>query len=107
MSMNITSADVSRALERPVEWLLDIIRSAIVNVPGELVADIRDSGIQLCGGGALLEGIDQRLEKETGLAVRMSEHPQDDVVVGLGALASNDRLLNTLIRNGAAEGTVE
>ena len=45
------------------------------------------------------------LAKETGLPVRMSRHPQDDVAIGLGAAAANDRLLSALIRSSAAEAT--
>ena len=59
------------------------------------------------GGGALLDGLDKRLEKETGLDVRMSAHPEDDAAIGLGAAAADDRLLSTLIRAGAAESTGE
>lgn len=37
----------------------------------------------------------------------MSEHPEDDVAIGLGAAAANERLLSTLIRASAAEATGE
>ena len=76
-------------------------------LPAEMAADIRDEGILISGGGAMLDGLDKRLEKETGLDVRMSAHPEDDAAIGLGAAAADDRLLSTLIRAGAAESTGE
>ena len=86
---------------------MDAVKSALYNVPAEMAADIRDEGILISGGGALLDGLDKRLEKETGLDVRMSAHPEDDAAIGLGAAAADDRLLSTLIRAGAAESTGE
>jgi len=82
-------------------------RNALYNIPAELAVDIHENGIQLSGGGALLRGLSERLEKETGLPVHMSEHPREDVVLGLGMTASSERLLSILSRSGAAELTAE
>ena len=107
MSLQITPSDVKKALDEPICRLVDAVKSALYNVPAEMAADIRDEGILISGGGALLDGLDKRLEKETGLDVRMSAHPEDDAAIGLGAAAADDRLLSTLIRAGAAESTGE
>lgn len=107
MSLETTGLDVMQALRDPVEQLVDAMRNALYNIPPELAVDIHENGIQLTGGGALLQGLPERLEKETGVPVRCSEHPQDDVALGLGMVASNDRLLNTLAQYGSAELTAE
>lgn len=107
MSLQITPSDVKKALDEPICRLVDAVKSALYNVPAEMAADIRDEGILISGGGALLNGLDKRLEKETGLDVRMSAHPEDDAAIGLGAAAADDRLLSGLIRAGAAESTGE
>lgn len=107
MTVQITSAEMKQALDAPVNRLVDSIRSALYNVPAEMAADIRDEGICLSGGGALLDGLSERLHKETGLDVHTSAHPQDDVAIGLGAAAADDRLLSALIRAGAAESSGE
>ena len=107
MSLQITSMDIKSALDTSVTRVVDAVRSALQNVPPELSVDISETGIQLTGGGALLEGLDRRLADETGLVVRMSDHPQDDVVMGLGAAASNDKLLGALVKTGAAEASGE
>jgi rod shape-determining protein MreB len=38
----------------------------------------------LTGGGALLKGLDQRIESETGVRVRMTDEPLLSVVEGAG-----------------------
>lgn len=107
MSLETTGLDVMRALEDPVRRMVDAMRNALYNIPVELAADIHEAGIQLTGGGALLRGLPERLEKETGVPVRMSEHPREDVALGLGMAASSERLLNALAKTGAAELTAE
>ncbi len=107
MTLQITAADIKNALDESVNRLVDAIRSALYNVPAEMAADIRDEGLVLSGGGALLDGLDDRIRAETGLDVHMSAHPEDDVAIGLGASAADDRLLSALIRAGSAESTGE
>lgn len=107
MSLETTGLDVMRALEDPVRRLVDAMRNALYNIPAELAVDIHEGGIQLTGGGALLKGLPERLEKETGVPVHMSEHPREDVALGLGMAASSEKLLNALARTGAAELTAE
>jgi rod shape-determining protein MreB len=38
----------------------------------------------LTGGGALLKGLDQRIEAETGIRVKVSDDPLLSVVMGAG-----------------------
>ncbi len=107
MSIETTSADILKALDEPVRQLVDAVRNALYNVPPELAADIHDGGIQITGGGAQLHGLAKRLEKETGVPVHMSEHPREDVAIGLGMIASSERLLDLLVKSGSAELTAE
>ncbi len=107
MSIETTSLDIMQALEEPVRQIVDAVRSALYNVPAELAADIHDGGIQLTGGGALLRGLAERLEKETGVPVHMSDHPREDTAIGLGMLALNERQLSQLVKSGSAELTAE
>lgn len=107
MSLETTGLDVMQALQDPVNQLVDAMRNALYNIPAELAVDIHENGIQLTGGGALLHGLPERLEKETGVQVHLSEHPRDDVALGLGLVASSERILNALAKTGAAELTGE
>ena len=44
-------------------------------LPPEASGDIYDRGMILAGGGSLLAGFDERLTKETELAVQLTESP--------------------------------
>jgi hypothetical protein len=50
--------------------------------PPELVADIIDRGVALCGGGALLRGIDKLLTKSLGIPAYLVDNPLTCVVEG-------------------------
>ena len=57
----LSSEEVRHALEEPISQIIDAIKSTLDKTPPELAADIMDRGIVLAGGGALLQGLDQRL----------------------------------------------
>ena len=52
------------------------------------------------GGGALLEGLPDKLSETLHLHVTIGENPQDDVAVGAGIVAGNDRLADKLLQSG-------
>jgi rod shape-determining protein MreB len=63
--------------------------------PPELSADIYERGIVLAGGGALLEGLDQLISRETSMPVHIADDPLSCVVLGTG------RVLEELDNNPA------
>ena len=98
--VTVKASDIQKALERPVEDLIETIREAFENTPGELASDIVERGITLSGGGALLTGLSDRLSKLLGVPVRVGDNPQDDVATGLCMTVTDDRLLRRLIQSG-------
>jgi rod shape-determining protein MreB len=63
-----------------------------------LYADIVKNGIYLAGGGALLRGLDKRLEEKMHIPFNVPEDPLRCVAMGEGiALKNNDRF-NFLMR---------
>src|SRR5256886_7896480 len=80
----LTSEEVRRALDGPVGQIIDAIKSTLDKTPHELAADIMDRGIVLAGGGALLNGLDERLRHETQMPVHLAESPLTCVAVGSG-----------------------
>ena len=99
-TVEITPRDVCRAISPCVEQLTETIREAFENIPGELASDILERGVFLSGGGALLDGLDQKLGQMLGLTVTMGPTPQDDVALGLCMAASDDRLAQKLMQTG-------
>ncbi|MER3558255.1 MAG: rod shape-determining protein, partial [Armatimonadota bacterium] len=47
-------------------------------------ADIMNQGIVLCGGGALLRGLNLLIQRETGMPVVVANDPTSCVVLGTG-----------------------
>jgi rod shape-determining protein MreB and related proteins len=80
----ISSEEIRHALEEPVGQIVDAIKSTLDKTPPELAADIMDRGIVLAGGGALLNGLDERLRHETQMPVQLAESPLTCVAVGSG-----------------------
>ncbi len=80
----LTSEEVRRALEAPLGQILGAIRETLDRTPPELSADIMDRGITLAGGGALLQGMEQRLRDETQMPAQLADSPLTCVAVGSG-----------------------
>ncbi len=99
-TVEITAADVHNALQQPVEALVENIRDAFENIPAELAEDILPQGLYLSGGGALLEGLSERLGETLGLRVIIDDNPQDDTALGLCMIASSDRLMQKFEQSG-------
>jgi rod shape-determining protein MreB len=83
-SIEISSIEVREALSQSVSVIIDTIKDAMDEVPPEIVADLMDIGICLAGGGALLQGLADRLSDELNLRVWVAEDPLTCVVRGTG-----------------------
>ena len=92
-TITITAEEIRRAIEEPVNAIIDAIKTTLDRTPPELSADIMDRGIVLSGGGALLRNLDQRLRDETGLPVVLAEDPLASVVLGAGRVLEDINLL--------------
>ena len=88
--------EVREALEDPIRQIVKAVRDALERTPPELSADICDRGIVLSGGGALLQNMDERLRRETGLPVQIAEDPLSSVVLGAGKMLSDFNLLRKI-----------
>src|SRR5215211_4420460 len=80
----ISAAEVRKAIEEPVNAIVDAVKTTLDKCPPELSGDIMDRGIVLTGGGALLRGLDERLRRETGMPIHIAEDPLDSVALGSG-----------------------
>jgi rod shape-determining protein MreB and related proteins len=93
ITITLNDHEVRAALEEPVRGIVQAVHDALERIPPELSADICDRGIVLSGGGALLQKLDERLRKETGLPVQVAEDPLSAVVLGAGKMLSDINLL--------------
>ncbi len=79
-----STVEIREALEEPVSAIVDAIKVTLDRTPPELAADIMEKGIMLAGGGALLLGLRERLESETGMPILVAEYPLEAVAIGSG-----------------------
>ena len=92
-SVDVTSEEMMDALEEPLYAITEAVHNVLERTPPELAADISNSGIIITGGGALLYGIDKRIEERTGIKVIIAEDPKSCVAIGTGkALDELDKL---------------
>jgi rod shape-determining protein MreB len=95
----LTSEEVRMAIEEPVQAIIDAVKETLDRTPPELAADIMDRGIMLAGGGALLQGLDDRLRDETQMPVHLAESPLTCVAVGSGRSLEEFEAIHRSSRN--------
>ena len=83
-SVEVTSEEIMEALEEALHEICEAVHNVLERTPPELAADISNSGIVLTGGGALMYGIDKRIEDRTGIKVIVAEDPKSCVAIGTG-----------------------
>lgn len=96
ISVEITSTEILEALDESLQIICAAVHEVLERTPPELSADISISGIVINGGGALLYGIDKRIEKSTGIKVTITEEPKSCVAIGTGKALD---FINTLERS--------
>jgi rod shape-determining protein MreB and related proteins len=94
----ISAAEVRRAIDEPINLIIDAVKTTLDKCPPELAGDVMDRGIALTGGGGLLRGLDQRIREETGMPVHIADSPLDSVVLGTGKCVEDfDTLRQVLV----------
>ena len=94
--VTVSSVDIARAIEEPVNAIVAGIKRVLEKTPPELSADVMDRGIILTGGGAYLRGIAELIMEETEINAMVAESAGECVALGTGiALESLDKLKET------------
>lgn len=83
-SVEVSSIEIREALANSVNIIVSELRNALDETPPELIADLMEQGITLAGGGALLQGLAERLAEETRMHVYVAEDPMTCVARGAG-----------------------
>jgi rod shape-determining protein MreB len=80
--LTLTTGEVVEAMQDPLTHIVETARRVLEKTPPELVSDIIDRGVALCGGGALLRGIDRLLTKELGVPAYLVDNPTTCAALG-------------------------
>jgi len=80
----VTSQEIREAMAEPIQAMIETIKRTLERTEPELSADLVHNGIVLCGGGALMAGLDTVIAQATGLTVRIADDPLTCVARGTG-----------------------
>lgn len=80
----VKASQIRIAIARSLRSIIEAVKETIEATPPELVGDVLKTGIHLCGGGSLLRGIDQLIEREISVRAIVIEDALTCVVRGAG-----------------------
>ncbi|MDO8686617.1 MAG: rod shape-determining protein [Candidatus Berkelbacteria bacterium] len=93
----VTDEHIRVALHKSVQQIVDAVKQTMEETPPELVADIMEKGIVLCGGGALLKGLDKFISESTQTRVHIADDPLTSVVRGTGLVLEDLENLKSVL----------
>lgn len=97
----LTTDEIVEAIQRPLEDIVSMTRHVLEKTPPELISDIIDRGVALCGGTAQMRGIDKYLTKALGIPAYLVDNPTTCVVEGA---AKSFLMMDELSRNLPPKG---
>ncbi|MBQ3083445.1 MAG: rod shape-determining protein, partial [Alistipes sp.] len=97
-TVKLSYSEIAYALENSLVKLDDALMKVLESMPPELYTDIVKNGIYLTGGGALIKGLDRRLNAKTGIPVHIAEDPLRAIVRGTGVALKNINRFSFLMR---------
>lgn len=92
-AIEINQEETKEAMKEGVEKIIKACQNLLEQTPPELSADIVEKGVILTGGGALLNGLADRMEEELTIPVLIAETPLTCVAEGCGILLNNIKQL--------------
>ncbi len=93
----VTDSDIREALAVSIKGLVEGVKDMLETTPPEILSDIMHRGITLSGGGALLPGLDQMLQKVLKIPVYVVEDPLSAVARGTGVILDDIALYKEVL----------
>lgn len=94
--IEVSDEFIRDALHEPISAIISSVTTALEQTSAEVAHDIIARGIYLAGGGALLKGLGERLQRETGIKFYRAPDPLSCVVRGVGKIVENLKELKSL-----------
>jgi rod shape-determining protein MreB len=80
--LTLTTAEVVEAVQPSLDDVFEMTRRVLEKTPPELASDIIDRGVALCGGAALLRGMDRLTTQKLGVPTYLVDNPMTCVAEG-------------------------
>ena len=87
--LTLSGIEVREMLRKEVALIARTVQQTLEQTTPEVASDIFTNGLMLCGGGALLRGLDMFISRETGVFVHVAPNPMDCVALGIGGILEN------------------
>ena len=97
-TVSLSYSEIAYALEKSLVKLDAALMKVLETMPPELYADIVKNGIYLAGGGALIKGLDRRLNEKTGIPFHIAEDPLRAIARGTGIALKNINRFSFLMK---------
>jgi rod shape-determining protein MreB len=97
-TVSISTEQIREAISEPVQAIVDAVKVTLDRTPPELAADLMERGIVLTGGGALLHGLDARLQSETNMPIVIAPDPLNCVAIGSGRCLEEIDFFNQMLK---------
>lgn len=94
-------ADLCVFLTEPINAIISCVKSVLSKTPPELLSDVVEEGLWLCGGTSRLAGFSELVQKETGLHVHVMESAELCIIHGLLKLIADRSLMKMSLRKSA------
>jgi rod shape-determining protein MreB len=88
-TINVTSDDITEAIQTELHDLIDAVKSVLQETPPELAADVIEKGMVLSGGSGQLRNLDELLSRATDVPTYVAEDSLLNVVRGTGIALEN------------------
>ena len=89
ITVEVSSEEIREALSEIVVSMIDAVKRLFEKTAPELAADIAERGIILTGGGAMLKGLDKKIQEAVDLPVHLMPESLTCVVKGSGMILDN------------------
>ena len=98
-TITVRTEDIVDALQDSLQSIVKMVKKVLEKTPPELVSDIMDRGVALCGGGTNLRGIDRYLTRYLGVPAYLVDNPTTCTALGAAkALTMLDELKRAIPR---------
>jgi len=85
----VTDSDIREAILVSANTIVDGVREVLETTPPEILSDVMHRGIVLTGGGSLIKGLPELIQKQIKMPVHISEEPLTAVARGTGVILEN------------------
>ena len=88
-SVRLTSTELIEAIAEPAQEILEAVHMVLEDTPPELASDVAQNGILISGGGSLIYGFDQIIQRDTGIPTMVVEDAMACTAFGGGKMLLN------------------